>query len=92
MMKKKKIPSFKSEAEEQTFWEQHDSSDFIDWRDAKHVHLPKLRPSTKSISIRLPVTLIQSVKMLAHKRDVPYQSLLKLLLEESVSKEVRKNY
>ena len=84
---KTKLPRFKSEAEEQAFWSTHDSTDFVDWTSAHSVILPKLKPTTQAISIRLPVFLIETLKQLAHKRDVPYQSLLKILLEEAVSKE-----
>jgi predicted DNA binding CopG/RHH family protein len=78
------IPTFESEAEERRFWESHDSTDSVDWRRAGRVRLPSLRPSTKSISLRLPVSLLERIKMAAHKRDIPYQSLIKTWLAEKL--------
>ena len=78
------IPSFESEAEERRFWESHDSADYVDWSRAERVRLPNLRPSTTSISLRLPVSLLERIKMAAHKRDVPYQSLIKTWLAEKL--------
>jgi predicted DNA binding CopG/RHH family protein len=75
-------PKFRDEAEERRFWETHDSSDYVDWSRAERVRLPNLRPSTKSISLRLPVTLLERIKIAANKRDVPYQSLIKTWLAE----------
>ena len=86
---KKKIPKFKSEAEERLFWQKHDSSEYIDWSDAENVVMPKLKPSTKSISIRLPESMIEELKVLANKRDVPYQSLLKIFISERIDAELR---
>ncbi len=83
----KKIPKFKNEAEEQSFWEKHDSTEYVDWKKAKRVRFPNLRPSTTTISIRLPLPLLEGLKVLAHKRDVPYQSLLKVFLSERVNQE-----
>jgi predicted DNA binding CopG/RHH family protein len=85
---KKKIPKFKSEAEERLFWQKHDSSEYIDWSDAKNVVMPKLKPSTRSISIRLPESMIEELKVLANKRDVPYQSLLKIFISERIDAEL----
>ena len=78
------IPVFKTEAEERAFWESHDSSDHVDWSKAKRVRFPNLKPSTKAISLRLPVDLLERIKMAANKRDVPYQSLIKVWLSEKV--------
>ena len=78
------IPSFESEAEERRFWESHDSTDHVDWSKAERVRLPELRPSTRSISLRLPVSLLERIKIAAHKRDVPYQSLIKTWLAEKL--------
>jgi len=86
----KKIPEFKSEDEEREFWSTHDSADYIDWNKAKRVTFPNLKPSTKTISIRLPETLLSDIKFLANKRDVPYQSLIKMFLYEKVEEELRK--
>ena len=82
--KARPIPSFESEAEERRFWESHDSTDHVDWSRAERVRLPNLRPSTTSISLRLPVSLLERIKMAAHKRDVPYQSLIKTWLAEKL--------
>jgi predicted DNA binding CopG/RHH family protein len=78
------IPTFETEAEERRFWESHDSTDHIDWSRAERVRLPNLRPSTTSISLRLPVSLLERIKIAAHKRDVPYQSLIKTWLAEKL--------
>ena len=81
MMKKlKKIPKFKTEEEEREFWSKADSTNYVDWTKAKRISFPKLKPSTKTISIRLPEHLIEGLKTLANKRDVPYQSLIKIIL------------
>ena len=85
---KKKIPKFKNEAEERLFWQKHDSSEYVDWSDAKNVVMPKLKPSTRSISIRLPESMIEELKVLANKRDVPYQSLLKIFISERIDAEL----
>ena len=78
------VPVFETEAEERAFWESHDSSDYVDWSKAKRVRFPNLKPSTKAISLRLPVDLLERIKMAANKRDVPYQSLIKVWLSEKV--------
>jgi predicted DNA binding CopG/RHH family protein len=80
--KLKSIPKFRSEVKERRFWETHDSSDYIDWSKGERVRLPNLKPSTASISLRLPVTLLEQIKIAANKRDVPYQSLIKTWLAE----------
>jgi predicted DNA binding CopG/RHH family protein len=79
-------PAFTSEAEERRFWESHDSSDHVDWSRAERVRLPNLRPSTASISLRMPVSLLERIKTAAHKRDVPYQSLIKIWLAEKLDR------
>ena len=86
----KEIPVFNSEKEEREFWEQHDSTEFIDWEAGSEAKFPNLKPSTRSISIRLPQSLIDDLKILANKRDVPYQSLLKIYLSERVASEFGK--
>jgi len=78
----KPIPKFRSEAEERRFWETHDSADYLDWSKAAPGRFPNLRPSTKSISLRLPLDLLERIKIEANRRDVPYQSLIKVWLEE----------
>ena len=75
-------PEFHEEAAERQFWETHDSSDYVDWGKAERVRLPNLKPSTRSISLRLPVALLERIKIAANKRDVPYQSLIKTWLAE----------
>lgn len=85
---KKKMPKFKTEEQERKFWITHDSSEYIDWDEAEVVTLPKLKPSTKTISIRLPESLLEELKVLANKRDVPYQSLLKIFLSERIDAEL----
>lgn len=85
MSKLKKMPEFKNEAEEREFWEVHDSSDYLDWSQAKSVSFSKLKPSTKTISLRLPETLLDRIKIEANKRDMPYQSLIKAWLADDVN-------
>lgn len=85
---KKKIPQFRTEDEERDFWAIHDSSEFIDWRAAQRLTLKNLKPSTKTISVRLPESLLDNLKVLANKRDVPYQSLLKIFLAERIKQEL----
>jgi predicted DNA binding CopG/RHH family protein len=84
MSKAKKVPTFKTEAEERAFWESHSSADYVDWTQAKRVALPNLKPSTKTISLRLPEMLLDSIKIEANKRDMPYQSLIKAWLADDV--------
>jgi predicted DNA binding CopG/RHH family protein len=85
---RKAVPTFSSEAEERTFWETHDTSPFIDWGEARVAVFPNLKPSTETISLRLPAALLAELKALANKRDVPYQSLLKVFLAERVAREM----
>jgi predicted DNA binding CopG/RHH family protein len=89
MSKQKPIPKFQSEGRERAFWAEHDSTDYIDWSSAKKAVFPRLKPSTKTISLRLPEILLEDLKYLANKRDVPYQSLLKVFLAERVEDELR---
>ena len=84
----KPIPNFASEDEERDFWANHDSTEFVDWSNARRSTLRNLKPSTKTISIRLPESLLDELKLLANRRDVPYQSLLKVFLAERVDKEL----
>lgn len=81
---KKTIPEFENEAEEREFWESHDSTDFLDWSKAETVNLSNLKPSSTSISLRLPNSLLERIKVAANKRDMPYQSLIKAWLAEKV--------
>ena len=87
-MKKKKIPKFRSEDKEREFWAKEDSAQYIDWSRAKRVILPNLKPSLKTISIRLPELMLSELKLLANKRDVPYQSLIKIFLAERLEQEL----
>lgn len=91
--RKKPIPEFKNEAEEFEFWSAKgagaDSTAFVDWSKAKRAKLPSLKPTLRTISVRLPVAMIEDLKILANKRDVPYQSLLKVFLAERLEAERR---
>ena len=84
----KKLPQFKNEDEERSFWSSHDSSDYLDWSKAERVTLSKLKPSIKKISLRLPASMLEELKLLANKKDIPYQSLLKIFLAERLEKEI----
>jgi predicted DNA binding CopG/RHH family protein len=85
---KKIIPKFKNEDEEREFWATHDSTGYIEWSKGKKVVLSKLKHSIKTISLRLPESMIEELKLLANKRDVPYQSLLKIFLAERIEEEL----
>jgi len=86
---KNKIPKFSSVAEERAFWASHDSTQFVDWAKAKKTLFPNLKPSVRSISIRLPSSMIEELRLLANKRDVPYQSLMKIFLSDRIENELR---
>lgn len=85
----KKIPEFKSEDEERAFWASHDSSEYMDWRTAERTVFPNLKPSTKTISLRIPASMLDELRQLANKRDIPYQSLIKHFLRERIDQEYR---
>src|SRR5579884_749716 len=89
MKKLKKLQNFKDEAQETRFWSSHDSTDYIDYSKARRTLFPNLKPSTETISLRLPKSLLEHLKMLANKRDVPYQTLLKSFLADRVEEEFR---
>ena len=89
MNKLKEIPEFSSEAEERAFWEINDSAEYLDWSKAKNAKFPNLKPSTKTISMRLPESLLDRIKIEANKRDMPYQSLIKAWLVEDVEEQRR---
>lgn len=90
MMKKlKHIPVFKNEEEEREFWSENDSTEFLDWSKSEKVILPKLKPTTKTISLRLPEHILDEIKMIASKRDVPYQSLIKIFLKDRINQELK---
>ncbi len=85
----KKIPTFKNEDEEREFWATHDSTGYVDWDKAETVVLAKLKPSTKTISLRLPELMLNELRVIANKRDVPYQSLIKVFLKERIDQELK---
>ncbi len=87
--KLKPLPVFNSEEEEREFWSTHDSMNHVDWDKAERVTFPNLKPSVRTISLRLPVSMIANLKALANKRDIPYQSLLKVFLAERLEQERR---
>jgi predicted DNA binding CopG/RHH family protein len=89
MSKLKDIPKFKSEDEEREFWATHDSTEYINWDKAEIQTFPKLKPSTKTISLRLPEHLLDELRSIANKRDVPYQSLIKIFLKERIDQEIK---
>ncbi len=85
----KKIPKFKNEDEERNFWVSHDSADYINWSKAKkNIRFPNLKPSTKTISLRLPLSMLDDIKTIANKQDIPYQSYIKMKLAETIKKKV----
>ena len=87
-MKLKKLPKFKTEDQEREFWATHDSTEYVDWAKGRFVAFPNLKPTTRTISVRLPESLITELKILANAKDVPYQSLLKIFLTEKVRQEL----
>ena len=89
MRKKQTLPKFRSEDEEREFWSRKDSTAYVNWEEAKRVILPNLKPTQKTISLRLPAMMLAELKRLANKRDVPYQSLLKVFLAERLDQELR---
>ena len=88
--KRRPIPEFRSEVEERAFWAGQDSSDYVEWARARRRSFPKLRPTLRTISLRLPESMIGRLKVLANKRDIPYQSLLKQFLAERLERELLK--
>ena len=87
--KLKQIPRFRNEHEEREFWSKNDSTDYVDWKKAQKGTFPNLKPSVKTISIRLPEMMLNQLRLLANKRDVPYQYLLKMFLAERIEEELR---
>jgi len=85
----KDIPTFESEDEEREFWATHDSTEYVDWDKASPAYFPKLKPSTKSISLRLPEMMLTKLRLIANKRDVPYQSLIKVFLHDRIKQELK---
>lgn len=84
----KQIPKFENEDEEREFWAAHDSADYLDWNQAERVVFPKLKPSTKTISLRMSESMLNEIRLLANKRDIPYQSLIKVILRERIDDEL----
>ena len=85
-----RIPEFQAEDEEREFWAMHDSTDYLDWNQAERVVLPKLKPATKTISLRMSETMLNELRLLANKMDVPYQSLIKVYLRERIDRDLNK--
>ncbi len=88
----KKIPKFENEDEEREFWATHDSTNYLDWSKAEPAVFPKLKPSTKTISLRLSESMLNEIRLLANKRDIPYQSLIKVFLRERIDSELYKQH
>ncbi|MCB8942034.1 MAG: BrnA antitoxin family protein [Ardenticatenaceae bacterium] len=86
----KQIPEFENEDEEREFWATHDSTEYLDWEKAERAVFPKLKPSTKTISLRMPESMLDEIRLLANKRDIPYQSLIKVFLRERIDSELYK--
>jgi len=84
---KKPIPRFANENEERDFWASHDTVDYFDWSKAVRATFPELKPSTTTISLRVPASMLEELKALANERDVPYQSLMKVFLAERIARE-----
>jgi len=88
----KSIPKFKNEEEERAFWSEHDSSEYLDWKSAERILFPNLKPSTKSISLRLPESLLDALRQMANERDVPYQSLIKMILQDRIERDLKSRH
>ena len=86
---KKQIPPFGNENKERGFWGEHDSSEYLNWKSAKRVLFPHLKPTTKTTSLRLPESLLDALRQLANERDVPYQSLIKMILQERIEQDFK---
>ena len=87
--KLKELPEITNETAEREFWAAHDSTDFIDWQTAESVVLPKLKPTTRTISLRLSASMLAKIRLVANKRDIPYQSLIKSFLQERIDEELK---
>ena len=84
----KPIPEFKTEEEEREFWATHDSADYVEWENAEKTIFPQLKPATKTISLRMSESMLNELRLLANKSDIPYQSLIKMILRERLDKEL----
>ena len=89
---RKRIPKFKNEDKERDFWSENDSSEYLNWKSAERVLFPNLKPSTKAISLRLPESLLDALRQLANERDVPYQSLIKMFLQERIEQDFKSRH
>lgn len=89
MKKLKEIPKFKNEDDEREFWVRENSTEFIDWEEAESVVLPNLKPTTTTISLRISESMLNKIRLVANKRDVPYQSLIKIFLKERIDEELK---
>jgi predicted DNA binding CopG/RHH family protein len=89
MKKLKEIPKFENEEQEREFWEKENSTEFIDWENAESVVLPNLKPTTTTISLRMSESMLNKIRLVANKRDVPYQSLIKIFLKERIDEELK---
>lgn len=87
----KPIPEFANEEEERSFWDENDSADYLDWTQGESVIFPKLKPSTKTISLRLPESMLDRIRLLANRQDIPYQSLIKVFLQERIDEEFQRS-
>ncbi len=87
MEKYKSVPKFENEDQERAFWAEQDSAEYVDWSKADRVIFPNLKPTSKTISLRLPGFILDELKLIAHKRDIPYQSLIKIFLKEKIDQE-----
>ncbi len=88
----KQIPKFKNEDEERDFWSENDSSEHLNWKSAERVLFPELKPSTRAISLRLPESLLDALRQMANERDVPYQSLIKIFLQERIEQDFKSRH
>lgn len=88
--KLKEVPIFKSEDKEREFWSKADSTEYIDWDQGERAILPNLKPTTRSISLRIPESMLEQLRLIANKRDVPYQSLIKVFLKDRINDELKK--
>ena len=86
---RKRTPKFKNEDEERAFWSEHDSSEYLNWKSAERVLFPNLKPSTRAISLRLSESLLDALRQMANERDVPYQSLIKIFLQERIEQDLK---
>jgi len=87
----KNIPKLADEDQEREFWEHEDSTEYINWDDAEVISFPKLKPSTRTISLRLPEAMLNQIRQIANKQDVPYQSFIKMILKERIDREFKKS-